>query len=88
VIVVDDGIATGSTARAACQVARAQGAARVVLAVPVAPANWTESLSDVADEMIALTTPRLLQAIGMWYSDFSQSSDDEVIACLRSAIRS
>jgi putative phosphoribosyl transferase len=88
VIVVDDGIATGSTARAACQVARAQGAARVVLAVPVAPANWTESLSDVADEMIALTTPRQLQAIGMWYSDFSQSSDDEVIACLRSAIRS
>jgi putative phosphoribosyl transferase len=88
VIVVDDGIATGSTARAACQVARAQGAARVVLAVPVAPANWTETLSDVADEMIALTTPRLLQAIGMWYSDFSQSSDDEVIACLRSAIRS
>jgi putative phosphoribosyl transferase len=88
VIVVDDGIATGSTARAACQVARAQGAARVVLAVPVAPANWTESLSDVADEMIALTTPRQLQAIGMWYSDFSQSSDDEVLACLRSAIRS
>jgi putative phosphoribosyl transferase len=88
VIVVDDGIATGSTARAACQVARAQGAARVVLAVPVAPANWTESLSDVADEMIALTTPRQLHAIGLWYSDFSQSSDDEVIACLRGAIRS
>jgi putative phosphoribosyl transferase len=86
-VVVDDGIATGSTAHAACQVARAQGAARVVLAVPVAPADWTRGLSDAADELIALTTPQRLQAIGMWYSDFSQSSDDEVVGWLRSAIR-
>jgi putative phosphoribosyl transferase len=86
-VVVDDGIATGSTARAACQVVRAQGAARVVLAVPVAPQDWVRGLSDAADELIALTTPRQLQAIGMWYSDFSQSSDDEVVNCLRSAIR-
>jgi putative phosphoribosyl transferase len=86
-VVVDDGIATGSTARAACQVARAQGAARVVLAVPVAPHDWIRGLSDAADELIALTTPRQLQAIGMWYSDFSQSSDDEVVDCLRGAIR-
>lgn len=86
-IVVDDGIATGSTARAACQVARAQGAARVVLAVPVAPFDWVRSLSDAADEFVALTTPRQLRAIGLWYSDFSQSSDDEVVACLRGAIR-
>lgn len=86
-VVVDDGIATGSTARAACQVARAQGAARVVLAVPVAPFDWVRALSDAADELIALLTPRQLQAIGMWYSDFSQSADDEVIDCLRNAIR-
>jgi putative phosphoribosyl transferase len=86
-IIVDDGIATGSTARAACQVARAQGAARVVLAVPVAPADWTRALSDAADELIALITPPQLQAIGMWYSDFSQSSDDEVVTWLRNAIR-
>jgi putative phosphoribosyl transferase len=85
-VVVDDGIATGSTARAACQVARAQGAARVVLAVPVAPADWTRGLSDAADELIALSTPKHLQAIGLWYSDFSQSSDDEVVGWLRSAI--
>lgn len=84
-VVVDDGIATGSTARAACQVARAQGAARVVLAVPVAPFDWALRLHDDADELIALAAPRLLRAIGGWYTDFSQSSDEEVVACLRSA---
>lgn len=82
-VVIDDGIATGSTARAACQVARAQGAARVVLAVPVAPSGWVHWLREVADELIALETPAELRAIGMWYSDFSQSSDEEVVACLR-----
>jgi putative phosphoribosyl transferase len=86
-LIVDDGIATGSSARAACLVARAQGAVRVVLAVPVAPFGWVRGLHDVADELIALITPRHLQAIGMWYSDFSQTSDEEVIACLRSAVR-
>ncbi|MGH3936146.1 MAG: phosphoribosyltransferase [Pseudonocardiaceae bacterium] len=85
VVVIDDGIATGSTARAACQVARAQGATRVVLAVPVAPLNWTRELHDVADELIAVVTPQLLRAIGGWYADFSQSTDEEVIACLRGA---
>jgi putative phosphoribosyl transferase len=86
-VVVDDGIATGSTARAACQVVQAQGAARVVLAVPVAPFDWARRLGDVADELIALATPRELRAIGMWYSDFSQSSDEEVVACLRGAVK-
>ncbi len=84
-VVIDDGIATGSTARAACQVARAQGAARVVLAVPVAPFDWARGLQDAADELIALTTPRVLRAIGIWYSDFSQTTDEEVVDCLRSA---
>lgn len=83
-VVVDDGIATGSTARAACQIARAQGASRVVLAVPVAPFDWVRRLHDAADELIALATPRALRAIGAWYTDFSQSTDEEVVACLRS----
>ncbi|MGH3896879.1 MAG: phosphoribosyltransferase [Pseudonocardiaceae bacterium] len=82
-VVIDDGIATGSTARAACQVARVQGATRVVLAVPVAPANWSRELHDAADELIAVATPQLLRAIGGWYTDFAQSTDEEVVACLR-----
>lgn len=85
-LIVDDGIATGSSAWAACRVVRARGAARVVLAVPVAPSGWVRGLRDAADELIALVTPQELQAIGRWYSDFSQSSDEEVIACLRSVV--
>jgi putative phosphoribosyl transferase len=81
-VVVDDGIATGSTARAACQVARAQGAARVVLAVPVAPPGWQERIDGDADELIALETPPNFFAIGQFYDDFSQTSDMEVAAFL------
>ena len=81
-VIVDDGIATGSTARAACQVARAQGASRVVLAVPVAPLDWTARLRGEADELIALDTPDPFWAIGQFYADFSQTTDDEVVACL------
>lgn len=83
-VVIDDGIATGSTARAACEVARAHGAARVVLAVPVAPPEWTERLADAADELVAVATPTRFAAIGQFYEDFSQVSDDEVLSCLRS----
>lgn len=82
VVVVDDGIATGSTAKAACQVARAAGAARVVLAVPVAPHDWTNRLAEVADELVSVGSPRRFSAIGRFYRDFTQTSDDEVIACL------
>jgi putative phosphoribosyl transferase len=85
-VVVDDGIATGSTARAACQVARAQGATRIILAVPVAPLHWAGGLRDAADELIALVTPQVLRAIGSWYTDFSQTTDEEVVACLRGAV--
>jgi putative phosphoribosyl transferase len=84
-VVVDDGIATGSTARAACAVVRAQGAARVILAVPLAPLDWARRMHDAADEVIALVTPRMLWAIGGWYVDFSQDTDEDVVACLRSA---
>jgi len=82
VVIVDDGIATGSTARAACQVARAQGAARVVLAVPVAPSDWTARLAGVADEFVCVDMPEPFFGIGQFYRDFSQTTDHEVISCL------
>jgi putative phosphoribosyl transferase len=84
-LVVDDGIATGATARTACLIARARGAAQVMLAVPVAPHNWTHRLSDVADELVCLETPRDFFAIGQFYDDFTPTTDDEVRACLRRA---
>src|SRR5256886_7164015 len=84
-IIIDDGIATGSTARAACQVARAQGAARVVLAVPVAPPSACAALAADADEVICLETPGHFLAIGEWYQDFSQTSDREVVSLLQRA---
>jgi uncharacterized protein (TIGR00369 family) len=82
-VVVDDGMATGSTARAACQVARAQGAAKVVLAVPVAPPSADGTMAGDADEVICLETPERFLAIGEWYEDFSQTSDEEVVSLLR-----
>jgi putative phosphoribosyl transferase len=84
-VVVDDGIATGSTARAACQVARAHGAARVVLAVPVASPGWEARIGRDADEFVCLATPEPFFAIGQFYADFSQTSDDEVVQCLERA---
>lgn len=83
VIVVDDGIATGSTARAACQVARAAGATRVVLATPVAPPDVVGSFDDVADEVVCLSTPEPFFAIGQFYADFGQTSDAEVVELLQ-----
>jgi uncharacterized protein (TIGR00369 family) len=84
-VLVDDGIATGSTARAACQVARAQGAARVVLAVPVAPPSAEAALAGDADELVCLEKPQRFLAIGEWYEDFSQTRDEEVVSLLRAA---
>lgn len=85
VVIVDDGMATGSTARAACQVARAQGAAEVVLAVPVAPPDWETRLGDAADRYVSVVTPESFSAVGQAYDDFSPTSDDEVIRGLRLA---
>ncbi|WP_275465647.1 phosphoribosyltransferase family protein [Streptomyces noursei] len=84
-IVIDDGIATGATAAAACRVVRAQGAARVVLAVPVAPPDAAARLRAATDEFVCLSTPYAFSAVGEWYRDFSQTSDDEVIALLSQA---
>lgn len=86
VIVVDDGIATGSTARVACQVARKLGAARVILAVPVAPARVIPSLTE-ADDVVCLAFPRNFQAVGYYYHDFSPTEDDEVVQLLDDAAR-
>lgn len=82
VVVVDDGVATGSTARAACAVARVHGAASVVLAVPVAPRGWDTDMGDAADEYLALSTPDWFQAVGQFYDDFSPTSDRDVDECL------
>ena len=82
VIVVDDGVATGSTARAACEVARAHGASRVVMATPVAPVGWTDRLGDVADDFVCISNPDPFFAVGQFYKDFSPTTDDEVVECL------
>jgi putative phosphoribosyl transferase len=87
VIVVDDGIATGSTALAACQVARAAGAARVVLAVPVAPPGSAGRFAADVDELVCLSTPKHFASVGQWYSDFSPTTDEEVVDCLARADR-
>lgn len=84
-LIVDDGIATGSTARAACAVARHRGADRVVLAVPVGPPGWAERLADAADERVSVATPEPFPAIGVFYADFTQTTDAEVLAALAGA---
>ncbi|MGQ0670723.1 MAG: phosphoribosyltransferase [Actinomycetota bacterium] len=84
-IVVDDGVATGGTATAALRWARAQGAARVVLAVPVAPGASLARLSQEADEVVVLAAPDPFYAVGEWYGRFDQTSDEEVVAALARA---
>jgi putative phosphoribosyl transferase len=84
-VIVDDGIATGSTALAACRIARALGAARVVLAVPVAPEDWEARIGGEADVLVSVATPWGFQAISQFYDDFAQTSDSDVVACLASA---
>ena len=84
-IIVDDGLATGGTARAAIQVARVHGADRVVLAVPVAPPDTIDALGSDADEVVCLESPEPFWAIGAWYGDFSPTVDREVIDLLHEA---
>ncbi|TKK87844.1 phosphoribosyltransferase [Herbidospora galbida] len=85
VVIVDDGVATGGTARAACRVARAHGAVRVVLAVPVGTPDVLARLRQDAEEVICLETPSALWGIGVCYSDFTQITDDQVAELLRKA---
>jgi putative phosphoribosyl transferase len=84
-VVVDDGVATGGTAAAALRWARSQGAARVILAVPVAPREAVARLSDEADEVVSLATPEPFFAVGQWYESFPQTSDREVVDLLERA---
>ena len=85
VVVVDDGIATGGTARAALAVVRAHGARAVVLAVPVAPTDTLAALAGLADEVVCLESPVGFSAVGQWYEDFTQTSDGEVVRLLDDA---
>ncbi len=82
VVVVDDGVATGGTARAAGRWARLAGATRVILAAPVAPASAERRLRDVFDDVIAVEVPEVFQAVGQWYENFDQVTDGEVRAVL------
>ncbi|MEX0833324.1 MAG: phosphoribosyltransferase family protein [Actinomycetota bacterium] len=84
-IVVDDGMATGGTAIAAVRWAKAQGAARVILAVPVAPPAAVSRLHLEADDVVALSTPDAFYAVGQWYGRFDQVSDREVVDAMSEA---
>jgi putative phosphoribosyl transferase len=81
-VVVDDGVATGATAREAAIMARARGAARVVVATPVGPVDLHEALDDVADAVVCLETPEPFEAVGCWYRDFRATSTAEVVRLL------
>jgi putative phosphoribosyl transferase len=87
VVLVDDGIATGGTARAACLVARAAGAASVTLAVPVAPASASTELREAADEFVCLATPPEFLAVGAFYDDFRPITEEQVESVLENAGR-
>jgi putative phosphoribosyl transferase len=84
VVVVDDGLATGLTALAAVANVRSRGAARVMLAVPVAAASTARWLRSAADDVVCLLAPRRLRSVGEWYDDFTQVADEEVLALLGS----
>ncbi|HZP47741.1 MAG TPA: phosphoribosyltransferase [Vicinamibacterales bacterium] len=83
VILVDDGLATGSTMRAAVQAVRAHEPARVVAAAPVGSPDACRQLAGLADETVCAQTPERFSAVGLWYRDFSQTTDDEVRALLQ-----
>jgi putative phosphoribosyl transferase len=78
VILVDDGLATGATMRAALKALRQRGVAKIVVAVPVGPPDTCREFEDEADETICASAPEFFQAVGQYYEDFSQTSDEEV----------
>jgi predicted phosphoribosyltransferase len=82
-IVVDDGLATGSSMRAAVTAIRQQGPSRIVVAVPVGAPSTCQELRQIADEVICVRTPEPFSAVGLWYDDFAQTGDDEVQSLLR-----
>jgi predicted phosphoribosyltransferase len=78
VILVDDGLATGSSMRAGVQALRQEGAGRIVVAVPVAAPETCDAFREIADDIICAETPEPFRAVGLWYDDFSQTTDEEV----------
>jgi len=87
VILVDDGLATGATMAAAVRGARMQAPGRIIVAVPVASREAMQALGELADECVAVLTPRSFGGVGQWYQDFRQTSDDEVKPLLDAARR-
>jgi len=85
VILVDDGIATGSTIKAAIAALKKQKAGRIVVAVPVAPTSISEELQEEVDEVVCVSTPEMFFAISVWYDEFPQTSDEEVRELLKKA---
>lgn len=85
VILVDDGIATGATMRAAIASAQAKGAQKIIVAVPVLPPDTLEALQDTVDEVIYLDAPAYFGAVGMFYRNFGQTQDDQVVALMEQA---
>jgi predicted phosphoribosyltransferase len=85
VILIDDGLATGSTMRAAALAVRRYDPARIVVAVPVASEQTCDQFRDVVDEVVCDITPSPFHAVGLWYDDFSQTTDDEVRELLHHA---
>ncbi len=87
VILIDDGLATGSTMRAAVEALREEGARKIVVAVPVAPPDTCEAMKDEVDEIVCAVMPEPFRAVGIWYADFSETTDDEVRDLLARAER-
>jgi predicted phosphoribosyltransferase len=85
VILVDDGLATGATMLAAIEAVRKLAPARIVVAVPVAAPETCEAMAAAADEVVCAVTPQPFHAVGLWYNNFAQTSDDEVRALLQAA---
>jgi predicted phosphoribosyltransferase len=83
IVLVDDGLATGSTMKAAVQAVRARGPAQVIVAVPVGSSEACREFAEIADTVVCARTPAEFNAVGQWYQDFSQTTDDEVRELLR-----
>jgi putative phosphoribosyl transferase len=87
VVLVDDGLATGGTMRVAIEAVRSQHPSHITVAVPVAPVDTCRELRGIVDEVVCLMTPEPFNAIGLWYDDFSPTSDEEVRGYLAAAAR-
>jgi putative phosphoribosyl transferase len=85
VVIIDDGLATGASMKAATRALRPQGPKRIIVAVPVAARQTCDALRNDADEIVCAATPEPFMAVGMWYEDFSQTTDDEVRRSLKLA---